>query len=252
MDTALIFSGVTYNVFLGRTFDPLFTWLYNSNPLQDLYCFQEFPEDKLDSLRAYVKKEKYGLGFAAGFRWHGRTYGEVTLYNKDKLTLDEMRTLPLGGKGERTLVFIHEGAKMELKLSRVEVDRTALLTSFRYRDQQVCLVNAHLFPDVYNARKLRQLTKVMEALPSSVPAIVLGDFNYPFGRGLTKLAHGAGFASAFEHLKTFRFAPGLYWQNDYILQRDCVAQITAMKRVSHSDHYPLFFDVILQDTKGGS
>ena len=71
--------------------------------------------------------------------------------------------------------------------------------------------------------------------------IILGDFNYPFGQGLSKLMTESGFKSAFKPMHTFRFAPGIYWQNDYIFQKNCQVKNVEAKKINHSDHYPLFF-----------
>lgn len=236
-------SGLTYNVFLGRNLEELLMWLRGDNALQDFYCFQEFPEKRIADIKRHFGQENYDFHFAPGFRWRGITYGELTVFNKDTLKLMSAKNLSLGGKGELNLVFIREGRKFDVKLARIQIDRSALITTFQHGARQFSLVNAHLCADIHNRRKLKQLTRIALSLKEEMPAIVLGDFNYPFGKGLSGLMTRHGFIAAFKRLKTFRFAPGIYWQNDYIFQRGCTVKDVEMKRVPHSDHFPIFFKV---------
>ncbi|HEV2403708.1 MAG TPA: endonuclease/exonuclease/phosphatase family protein [Candidatus Saccharimonadales bacterium] len=241
--TTDVLHGVSYNVFLGKKLDPLVTWLARQNKLQDFYCFQEFPEDRLDIIESQLTGKNYQAIFAAGFIWRRKTYGELIIFDRNKLQLKMSKTISLGGKGQLQLVFIREGHKFDVRLARIATDRTALQATFIYKGRKFSLVDTHLSADVHNRRKLGQAQHIVDALGASMPALVLGDFNYPFGKGLITLMARYGFVAAFENLRTFRFGPGIYWQNDYIFQRNCSVDRVEMKRVSHSDHYPLFFTV---------
>lgn len=103
------------------------------------------------------------------------------------------------------------------------------------------LVNAHLCSDIHNTRKLKQLMRILEHCQAESPAIILGDFNYPVGSGLPKLMGRSGFTGALKRQRTYRFAPGIYWQNDHVFHRGCVIDAVEVKQVRHSDHYPIFF-----------
>lgn len=250
-------SAVTYNVFLGRTFEPLFNWLFLEHPLQDIYCFQEFPENKLNKISNYASLNGYKTCFAPGFTWRGLTYGELTIFNSNKLKLKSTKTIALGGKGEKHLVFFRDRYKLEVKITHLTMDKTALLTDFEYKNKKLSLINAHLCSDVYNSRKLDQVDRILDEEHTQYPSIILGDFNYPIGSGLIKRMANREFTSASVNQKTltspllgqktFRFGPGIYWQNDYVFHRQCKVHEVTVKLVQHSDHYPIFFKVELDD-----
>ncbi|HEX8762440.1 MAG TPA: endonuclease/exonuclease/phosphatase family protein [Candidatus Saccharimonadales bacterium] len=240
-------SGLTYNVFLGMNLKSLLAWLYNENDQQDFYCFQEFPEQKIPDLKAYLDKLGYDFQFTPGFVRYGVTYGELTAFKKSKLKLLSVETVSLGGKGERNIVFTHNGFKL-FRIDETEIDKSALLTKFQYHGHDFTLVNAHLSTDLHNSRKLKQLGVIIETLSAAGPTVILGDFNYAVGRRkLTKIMNGHGFKSGLPKQKTFRFARGISWQNDYVFHRGCEIKSVSVKRVSYSDHYPVFFRVNLFD-----
>lgn len=240
-------SGLTYNVFLGTTLESLLAWLYAENGLLDFYCFQEFPEHRIPDLKVYLDKSGYDFQFVPGFIRQGITYGELTAFRRSKLKLLRAETISLGGKGEQNVVFTHDGLKI-FKVTKMQIDKSALLTSFQYRNQRFTLVNAHLSSDVHNARKLKQLGTILEILSTTGPAVILGDFNYAVGRRrLAKTMGDHRFRNGLGKRKTFRFAPGIYWQNDHIFQRGCEVKDVAIKRVPHSDHYPVFFEIALPE-----
>lgn len=240
-------SGLTYNVFLGMNLKPLLAWLYTENDLLDFYCFQEFPEHKIPDLKVYLDKLGYDLQFTPGFTHPGETYGELTAFKSSKLKLLEAETISLGGKDERTVVFTHQGLKI-FRVDKLRIDKSALLTSFQYQSHDFTVVNSHLSSDAHNSRKLKQLGTIIEALPTATSAVVLGDFNYAVGRRkLTETMKAYGFRSGLQKQKTFRFAPGISWQNDYIFHRGCKVEDVATKDVPHSDHYPIFFRLVFAD-----
>lgn len=236
-------SGLTYNVFLGRNLEALLEWLYDENKLLDLYCFQEFPEDKIPDINKHIGNASYKFRFAPGFTWRNITYGELTVFKKDKIELLGTQTITLGGKGELNLVFIREGFNLEARIARFKTNKTALLTTFRHGKRQLSLVNTHLNSDIHNSRKLQQLDRILNQISDDSPAIILGDFNYAAGWKLPKLMAQHNFLSAIKKQKTYRFAKGIYWQNDYIFQRKCPINNVQVRHVRHSDHYPIFFEI---------
>ncbi len=239
-------SGLTYNVYLGMNLKPLLSWLYTENELLDFYCFQEFPERRIPDLKAYLDKSGYEFQFTPGFVRYGVTYGELTAFKRPKLKLLSADAISLGGKGERNLVFTHNGLRV-FRREETEIDKSALLTRFQYQGHDLTLVNAHLSTDLHNTRKLKQLGIILDAFSDAGSTVILGDFNYAMGRKkLTKFMDGYGFSSGLQKQKTFRFAPGITWQNDYIFQRGCEVKNVSVKYVPHSDHYPVFFEVSLR------
>lgn len=238
-------SGLTYNVFLGMNLESLLMWLYKENELLDFYCFQEFPEQKISDVKVYLDKMGYDFQFTPGYVRYGITYGELTAFKRSKLKLLNAETISLGGKGERNIVFTHNGLKL-FRREETRIDKSALLTTFQYQDLDFTLINAHLSTDLHNSRKLKQLGIINKILSTAGPAVILGDFNYAVGRRkLTKIMNGYDFRSGLQRQKTFRFAPGISWQNDYIFYQGCEVKDVSIKHVSYSDHYPVFFKVAL-------
>jgi hypothetical protein len=234
-------SGLIYNVFLGTALRSLLTWLYTENELLDFYCFQEFPERKIPDLKVYLDKSGYDFQFTPGFVRRGIIYGELTAFRRSKLKLVTAQTISLGGKDERVIVFTHNGLRL-FRVDKMQIDKSALFTSFQYQSHRFTLVNAHLSTDVHNARKLRQLRTILDTTPAAESTVILGDFNYPIGK--RRLARTMGhheFKSGLRKQKTFRFVRGIYWQNDYIFYRKCEVKSISIKHVPYSDHYPVFF-----------
>jgi len=240
-------SGLTYNVFLGIHLKSLLRWLYTENELLDFYCFQEFPEHQISDLKLYLDKSGYDFIFVPGFVRYGLIYGELTAFRKSKLKLLKTETISLGGKGEQNVVFTHNGLKL-FRIDKTEIDKSALLTRFQHQDRKFTLVNAHLSTDLHNTCKLKQLAIIRKVLSEDKEAVILGDFNYAVGkRGLTKIMKSEGFRSGLQNKKTFRFASGIAWQNDYIFYRECKVEEVSIKQIPLSDHYPIFFKLVISD-----
>ena len=239
-------SGLTYNVFLGLALEPLLAWLYTKNELLDFYCFQEFPEQKIPDLIVYLDQLGYDFQFVPGFKRYGLTYGELTAFKSAKLKLVKAELIALGGQGQRNVVFTHNRLKF-FRIDRAHIDKSALLTQFQYQDHHLTLVNAHLSTDMHNSRKLKQLAVILGACSHAGPTVILGDFNYAVGRKrLAKTMRAHAFRSGLHKQKTFRFAPGISWQNDYIFHRGCEVIDTSVMRVPHSDHFPVFFKLVME------
>jgi hypothetical protein len=55
---------------------------------------------------------------------------------------------------------------------------------------------------------------------------------------------GHGFSTGLSSRKTFRFASGIGWQNDYIFHQGCEVEDVSITHVPYSDHYPIFFSLV--------
>jgi hypothetical protein len=236
-------SGATYNVFLGRNFDALAHWLFKENKLRDFYCFQEFPEKSVSEIEKYLNKKDFSFVFTPGLAWKGKTYGELTIFNTNKLKLEESLTISLEGKGDFGILFYRQRFKIHLSVGRTGIDRTALLTQFAYQGKKFTIVNAHLTANHVNSRRIKQARMILGALEHDKKALILGDFNHPFGRGLPRVLKESGFTSAINKIKTFRFIRGIYLHLDYLFQRDCQVRNIVVESAKFSDHYPIFFEV---------
>lgn len=50
-----------------------------------------------------------------------------------------------------------------------------------------------------------------------------------------------GFNNGLRNQKTFRFTSGVYWQSDFIFQRECGVKKVSVDHITYSDYYPVFF-----------
>ncbi len=241
----IMLSGITYNIFLGQALDPILDWLFQKKKLRELYCFQEFPQERLPHLKSYLKGKKFDFVFCPGLEWRGKTTGELTLFDKRKLKLLETKYVNLGGKGDLGFIFMRNGFTIDATLAKSALDKTSLLTRFKYKEKEFVVANTHLIADIHNTRKLKQLRVVIDAVKDDRTALVLGDFNYPFGRGHFNLMQSHGFINSFDKINTYRLFPGIYYQNDFIFGRKCQINDIDVERVNFSDHYPVFFRLAL-------
>jgi hypothetical protein len=238
-------SGITYNIFLGNNCDKLFYWLFKENNLRDFYCFQEFPEEKITELEKYLPNGHFDFVFCPGLGWKGKIFGELTVFNTNKLKLSESEQVSLEGKGDFGIILYRKRFKLHLSVGRTSVNRTALLTRFFYQKKQFVLVNTHLTAGHVNSRRIKQMNLVLKAVKNDKEVLILGDFNHPFGRGLPRVMKENGFTSAINKIKTFRMVRGLYLHLDYLFQKNCEVKNISVESVRFSDHYPIFFDVVV-------
>ena len=248
------FSVLTYNTLLfdaQRGLSAIF-----KKYVPDIVCLQEM--DTNDSNIEHIEKLDYHLAdFSNGFIKFGIVYGVATFIRarSGKCINSKSITLPRG---------IGEAITYILRIFRTQKkDRTVLRTEFALGEskQKVIVYNIHLSAHGTNGIRIKQLERTLSDIKKSngSPTILVGDFNYPFGRKkLEELMELNGFAEAtnaigfttdgkllhyafFEKLamKALQFFIGKENKLDYIFFKNCKVTSTVRINASYSDHFPI-------------
>lgn len=226
-------SCLSYNIEFGKRLDDIRVWLQSHDKKFNLLCLQEFPQSKI-SLMVQTFPQ-YDYKFCGDFIKKDETYGQLTLFDREKLECLQSQEVYLGDS------FI------ESILHKTKVSKIALVTVFMRRGKKFILVNTHLACLALNVKRRMQLEKIITAINASeaakpLPALVVGDFNYSslfLRQALFKFMDQYNFKNTFV-AKTHRL--GLVNQQlDYIFCRDCVVDSAQVLSLSFSDHYPIEF-----------
>lgn len=231
-------SVLAYNIFFGKQLDQILEWLVSLPEEFDIICFQEFPKARINFLQNYLKHFDYDFQFATSFRIKGRDFGELTLLNKKKLSLEETTIVTLGH------------SIIEKRVLRLRRERTSLITKFNYHNTKIIIANTHLAAFTSNAKRRKQLSKVIENIDAGkknndIPAIILGDLNYSslFRQGkFLKFVADKGFSNAHTNITHNLFFITTH-QLDYILYRNIKISDIAIQRLSYSDHFATMFSI---------
>src|SRR5438046_1665928 len=122
-------SVIVYNIRYGRKLQQIAEWITISNKKFDIICFQEFPLAELDSFLKVIKK-RYDYRFSQAFILKEKKYGQLTLFNKNKIQLLDGKAIALGPS--------------ILERTKKRGERSSLLTRFKYNDKEFILANTHL------------------------------------------------------------------------------------------------------------
>lgn len=221
---------MTYNTHFGKHVDRIIDWT-NRLPVQDIICFQEFPEDKIKESVEVLGRTPYGWRFTPSLTFRKRVYGVLTLFRSDKLTLVSTSVINLG---------LHP---VERSLLKSKVPRRALSTTFVYKKKLLRFVNAHFVSLAFNRTRYRQVEKVATTLVKKfIPSVLLGDFNISNILGKKKLVAllgHYGFTTSQGKVITFRLM-GTRHQYDYVFVNGCTIEKMWSERTRLSDHYPVF------------
>ena len=248
------FSVLTYNTLLNDAQKGLHLIFKKYSP--DLVCLQEIDTNE----RNIEKIEKLGYelaDYSNGFIKFGSVYGVATFIKKGRGVCIDSKSITLPrGLGE-ALAFILRIFKTKKK------DRTVLKTEFNLvdNDQKVIIYNIHLSAHGSNGIRIKQLERTLTdiAKTSTIPTILVGDFNYPFGRKkLEEVMTAHGFLEATNAIsfttdgkllyytliekflmKIFQFFIGKENKLDYIFYKNCKPLSTIRINASYSDHFPL-------------
>jgi endonuclease/exonuclease/phosphatase family metal-dependent hydrolase len=224
----------SYNILRGKKLTKILEW-YRLNRIQfDVICFQEYPEDKIKEFINLLPKNEYDYKFSPGFKFspglnnRHRIYGQVTVFNKTKLKLMSTRIVNLGT------------SKIEKRLFHNDVERSALITHFVYKEAPFLIANCHLTPLTFNKRRLNQLDLIFSHIRKDDIALIVGDFNYPSVRssGLIKFMSDNDFENGTINLKTHKLF-FIRQQLDYIFSKGCALEHSAIHSIKFSDHFPL-------------
>jgi endonuclease/exonuclease/phosphatase family metal-dependent hydrolase len=228
-------SVVSYNIFLGKKIEEIADWTASLKPIPNILCFQEFPEEKISYFLKKTDLNNYGFSFAKSLVKRGKVYGELTLYDLDKLKLWHSYNLTLGT------------SFMEKNFSLSGGERSALVTLLSFDKTKFVLVNIHLVMLALNAKRRKQTNKIFEYLDTldlnpETPIILLGDFNYTSIAGqkrLLELMKKKGFTNAFIYPTHQRLI--LIQQIDYVFYKNCEVFEVNISKQNLSDHFPILF-----------
>jgi len=248
------FSLLTYNTLLNDAQKGLHLIFKKYSP--DLVCLQEI--DTHEQNIEKIEKLGYELAdYSNGFIKFGTVYGVATFIksNVGRCIDSKSITLPRG-IGE-AIAFILRVFKTKKK------DRTVLKTEFVLgtENRKVLIYNIHLSAHGSNGIRIKQLERTLSDIQkiSNVPTILVGDFNYPFGRKkLEEVMTAHGFFEATNTIffttdgkllyytfvekilmKIFQFFIGKESKLDYIFYKNCKSISTIRIDASYSDHFPL-------------
>lgn len=225
---------LSYNLNFGQAFLRLPSLIEEHQP--DLLVLQEL--DTLDETITTIGIEGFELAdFSHSFGRRNSLYGVATYYRKDKFSVKKNHTIVLPFGIKEILDFIFK---------RTFQKRTVLKTHFETKDGKDLIVyNVHLSAYTSNNLRLKQIRKTFETLDTNGEAmIVLGDFNYPYGRkrfekefkkyGMHEASHTV--LDTFKsNLRIFPFRLKL----DYVLYKNMKNVLTHKVAVRFSDHFPL-------------
>ncbi len=248
------FSLLTYNTLLNDAQKGLHTIFKKYTP--DLVCLQEIDTNEKNIEK--IERLGYELAdYSNGFIKFGNVYGVATFIKAQtgRCVNSKSITLPRG-IGEAIAFFIRI-FKTQKK------DRTVLKTEFEMGSgkEKVIVYNIHLSAHGANGIRIKQLERTLSDIKrtSGSATILVGDFNYPFGRKkLEELMELHGFKEAtnaiafttdgkliyytfFEKIlmKIFQFIIGKENKLDYIFYKNCKALSTIRIDAPLSDHFPL-------------
>lgn len=233
---------ISYNILFGKKLESIIKWLNKTEKNRgafDIVCLQEFPQDKINDFLKRREKNTTDFRYAPCFSKDKRNFGQLTIFNKNKLKLTKSAVLPLNLSRVENKV---------IKFFRTRAERKSLLTCFTDLDQKHFLVaNTHLTCISSNGHRLSQLRNILKEIASSPKALIAGDLNYSSLLPRSKLRQMMKkycFKDATAKLKTHRLF-FIKHQLDYIFVKGLLAQTKAATDIRFSDHYPLIAEIEL-------
>ncbi|HLC94838.1 MAG TPA: endonuclease/exonuclease/phosphatase family protein [Patescibacteria group bacterium] len=229
-------SLLSYNILFGNRLNHIITWIHEreeKNRPFDVLCFQEFPEKKISKFLEHFPGRNLAYQFSPAIMERKRTFGQLTVYNRDKLTLIKHHVLDLGKSPWENRLFS--------MIKKKKIVRNSLLTFFKNDTHEFVVANTHLTLVARNKYRISQLASIINHVNGTSRAIILGDFNYTSllpRRRLMHLMERNDFRHATDRLKTHRIG-FLKHQLDYIFYKNLSFSHVEVKRVNFSDHYPL-------------
>lgn len=228
---------ITYNIAEGINLPKIYDWIEKNNSNVDIICFQEFPENSIENIKDFLFLKKFNHIFSPGLKKNNQQLGQLTLYKKNNFKLIEDYVIDLG-KDDLEIIY-----------KKVPTKRSALITTFEINRNQFIIANVHLSAFSFNLNRRRQLKKVVEGMTTSVPVIMLGDFNYSnlFGRRFfIKYMENLGFNMAGGKMITNKYKKLINQQLDYVFYEGLKLSDIKVKNLPFSDHYPVIVNFELR------
>lgn len=247
------FTLLTYNTLLNDAQKELRDIFALHKP--DIVCLQEV-DTSPENIESIEKLGYLLADYSNGFIKFGKVFGVATFYKKTRFTFFSSKSITLPrGIGE-AIAFILRVFKTQKK------DRTVLKTVFKTIEGDPLVVyNIHLSAHGTNGIRIKQLEKTLRDIDidTKKPTILVGDFNYPYGRKkLEELMQVNGFAEATAAIpftsdgklihyaflekilmRIIQLIFGKLYKLDYCFFKNCNV-ITASKiNAYYSDHFPI-------------
>jgi endonuclease/exonuclease/phosphatase family metal-dependent hydrolase len=254
------FSILTYNLLLNDATKGVKDLVATYNP--DIACFQEI--DTNNHIFGSIESPTFQLAdFSNTVIKFGHVYGVATFYNPQKYEYIHSSIIPLP-QGVFEIInnvfsFLRNNSKQ----------RAVLHTEFRSLEtgKKIVVYNVHLSAAGTNSIRLKQLRITLNDInhDSQESIIMLGDFNYVFGRRkLEEATQEYNFREATDKIdftldrrlthysfieklvfKTFRKLYGNDMKNDYVFYKNCEHIETKKIDIRLSDHFPLISEFSL-------
>ncbi len=225
---------LSYNLNRGRALPKLPLLIEEFKP--DILVLQEI--DTLDDSVTSIEEFGYTLAdFSHSFARRNSLFGVATYYKNGAFSMKKSHTiiLPYGLKEIVDFVLIRTFQK-----------RTVLKTDLETPEGKTLIVyNVHLSAFTSNNLRMKQIRRTFETLDTSSDAmIVLGDFNYPYGRKKFEEEFAKyGFQEATHKIfDTFRSTMKIFpfkLKLDYVMYRNMEHVISQKIPARYSDHFPL-------------
>ncbi len=248
------FSLLTYNTLFNDGQKGLPSFFKKYSP--DIVCLQEV--DTHEKSLERIEKLGYSLAdYSNGFIKFNTVYGVATFFNSRRATCIETKSITLPRGFAEALTFILRVFKSKKK------DRTVLKAQFSFQQspKKVNIYNIHLSPHGTNGIRIKQLERTLEDIEttSENATILVGDFNYPYGRKkLEELMQLHGFSEATNTIsyttdgkllyytfiekylmKIVQFFIGKESKLDYCFYKNCKTISIMRINAPYSDHFPI-------------
>lgn len=221
---------ITYNIAEGKNLPKIYEWIETEQANVDIICFQEFPEKDLKNIEKFKFLHSFNHTFSPGLKKNKNQLGQLTLFKKRQFKLIDEYIMDLGKDN------------LEVMYKKVPTKRSALITTFELDKTQFIIANVHLSAFSFNLNRRRQVKKVVDGLTSSVPVVMIGDFNYSnlIGRKFfIKYMESLGLVLAGENMITNKYKKLLKQQLDYVFYQGFKLNDIKVKDLPFSDHYPV-------------
>jgi len=230
------FSVLTYNLLFNQAITPLKDLIKKYQP--DIICLQEVLTDE-DNLNQLVFDPYRLADFSNSFIRVHSIFGIATYYNSKRLIFNDSNTYNLPRSWFEAFLVFFRGFNSP---------RNVLKTEFKTKiGKKIAAYVVHLTPWATNKAKLKQIKETLEIFKNSpsMPTVITGDFNYPYGRkqfeNLINKAKLKEATSNILHTLETRYFNLLTvkFKLDYVLYRKLRHKKTEKLPYHYSDHYPI-------------
>jgi endonuclease/exonuclease/phosphatase family metal-dependent hydrolase len=226
-------SIITYNVEYGKKIDGIYKWINLLKKSPDIICLQEFPIAELKNLKKIKVFEELGYAFVTGLKKNGESFGELTLFEAEKIKLVKSIEVDLGSD------------HAEKFYKRYPTRRSALITKFKIGKQEVSVINVHLSAASLNSGRRNQI-KTLVNMTDESKTLIVGDFNYTSifrGESLLVMMENEGFKLAGENIITNKYKGKISQRLDYIFYKGLLLDDLKVFKLTYSDHYPILAEL---------